>query len=549
VVTNQMPPYLPDVAYNHLAGERVLTAAEKSLIIDWVNAGAPAGDTSNVLPPPVYTNTQVITSPDLSARIPDFTIPNTGTDLYQAFVITNPNPLSKYITQIEVIPGNRNVVHHVLVYQDTSYAPVANDSAASGPGYVSFGGIGSPTAKLIATWVPGSSVYTLPAGMGIKLSAGSRIIVQIHYPDGSAGQMDSTRINVKLDAGTTLRNVTIAPVLNQLNMTNGPLFIPADSVRVFYAQYTVPVNVTAISVGPHAHLLCKKFEVYGVTPVGDTIKMIKINDWDFHWQGSHSFQKPIKLPAGTVLHSMAYYDNTVNNPDNPNSPPQDVSRGESTTDEMMLVYFAYLPYQTGDENIVIDTAPHMPHYMNCVPEPLSLPVSFISFTAQALHHTALLNWATAQEKNNAYYDIERSTDGNRFSKIGQIKASLNGDRHNEYAYTDLAPGSNLNYYRLKQVDKDGHFFYTPVRMVLFGEGNTVTAYPNPIKTGQALQITLLHSAKKISLINATGQVIYSQNNTLPGMVKILLPASAAPGQYTLRIADENNVYTKKIVID
>ena len=163
-----------------------MTETEKTLISDWVTAGAPAGDTSQMLPPPVYSSGPVITNPDLSARIPDFTIPNTSGDLYQAFVITNPNPVAKYITQIEVVPGNRSVVHHVLVYQDSTYTPVANDSAFAGPGYVSFGGIGSNTAKLVSTWVPGSGIYNLPTGMGIRLGAGARIVLQIHYQIGRA---------------------------------------------------------------------------------------------------------------------------------------------------------------------------------------------------------------------------------------------------------------------------------------------------------------------------------------------------------------------------
>jgi hypothetical protein len=285
-------------------------------------------------------------------------------DLYQSFVISTPNPTDKYITEFEVVPGNRNIVHHVLVFQDTSSAPVNMDSAYAGPGYVTFGGVGSNTAQLIGTWVPGSSSYKLPPGMAIKLNAGARLIFQIHYPVGSTGQVDSTKINIKY-SNTPLRNVSTAPVLNRANMTNGPLLIPANTVKTFHSQQRIPANVTTISVGPHGHLLCKMFEVFGITPQNDTIKIIKIDDWDFHWQGNHDFQKPLKIPAGTMLHCYATYDNTDANPNNPNSPPQDVSWGEATTDEMMLIYFAYTGYQAGDENIIVDTASHGKHYLDC----------------------------------------------------------------------------------------------------------------------------------------------------------------------------------------
>jgi hypothetical protein len=84
--------------------------------------------------------------------------------------------------------------------------------------------------------------------------------------------------------------------------------------------------------------------------------LVKIDDWDFHWQGSYAFRNLLKVPKHSKLYAFATYDNTANNPDNPSSPPQDVVRGESTTDEMMLIYFAYTVYQTGDENIATDTS-------------------------------------------------------------------------------------------------------------------------------------------------------------------------------------------------
>ena len=374
VVSRKMPPYLPDVSYSHFSDERVLTNDEIDLITKWVNAGAPAGDTTNALPPPVYTSVNGIPSPDFLASIPVFKVPNTGADLYQAFVISNPSSSARYITDVEIIPGNRSIVHHVLIYQDTSITPVIKDSASAGPGYVSFSGIGSNTGKMISAWAPGTGVFSLPAGMGIKLDSGARIILQIHYPVNAIGQIDSTKVSFKF--GTNIpRIVNGGSFLSNTNMTNGPLFIPADSVKTFHSQYTVPINASILSLAPHAHLLGKKFLVYGITPTNDTIHLIKIDNWDYHWQGFHTFQKPIKIPIGTVLHGYVFYDNTINNPENPNSPPKDVSLGEATADEMLLVYFEFLPYQNGDENIIIDTTSHPAHYQQCVPAPLTTGVS------------------------------------------------------------------------------------------------------------------------------------------------------------------------------
>jgi hypothetical protein len=103
------------------------------------------------------------------------------------------------------------------------------------------------------------------------------------------------------------------------------------------------------------HLIGRRIRVWAETPSGDTIRLINIPDWDFNWQGTYSFAQLVKIPAGSTLKSEAFYDNTSDNPFNPNFPPQDVELGESTTDEMMLAYFTFTAYQPGDENIVIDS--------------------------------------------------------------------------------------------------------------------------------------------------------------------------------------------------
>jgi hypothetical protein len=149
-------------------------------------------------------------------------------------------------------------------------------------------------------------------------------------------------------------------------MVNGPLFIPKNTVKTFREEFIAPANVTLISVGPHGHLLCKSLKAYGITLAGDTIPIIDIPEWDFHWQGFYDFKSPIKIPVGTKLIGIGKYDNTVDNIHNPNSPPVDVSVGEATTDEMMLFYFSFLLYKNGDENIVVDNLDHGPHHLNCV---------------------------------------------------------------------------------------------------------------------------------------------------------------------------------------
>jgi hypothetical protein len=272
-----------------------------------------------------------------------------------------------------VLPGNRSIVHHVLIYQDQSNTCVNLDNNDPAPGYTSFGGVGSSSATLVAGWVPGQGLYSLPPNMGILLQAGAKLILQIHYPGVSAAAMDSTKVLFKLSSGP-LRQVSLVPVLNHINtMTDGPLVIPANQVMTFHEQTTVLANATLISIAPHMHLIGQSMKVWAVTPGQDTLPLINIQHWDFHWQGAYAFPQLQFVPYGSQLYAEAVYDNTSNNEDNPNDPPQMVTAGEATTDEMMLTYFAYANYQPGDENIIIDSAAatgyHGPEFNDIVHSP------------------------------------------------------------------------------------------------------------------------------------------------------------------------------------
>jgi hypothetical protein len=362
-----MPPWPPDPAYHPLAHERVLSQEEIDIIAEWVDGGALEGDPLNALPAPVYDNGPAIQQPEISVVMDDYTIPPSTTDLYRCFVLQVDNPQDRFITGIEVVPGNTSMVHHVLVFQDPTGQALQNDLNDIGPGYTSFGGIGVPGAKLIGAWVPGMQPMFTAPGMGIKLLADADIVIQVHYPPTSEVEVDSTRINLRMSSSTTLRELALEPVLRHSApvLQNGPLVIPAGQVRTFHTKYTVPVGITTTGIAPHAHLVCTSMKSFAVLPGGDTIPFIDIPEWDFSWQGFYSFRNPIFVPAGSEVHGYATYDNTVNNPRNPNSPPQTVSVGEATTDEMMLFYFAYTPGTAADEAIVVDDGSGPEYYMDC----------------------------------------------------------------------------------------------------------------------------------------------------------------------------------------
>lgn len=361
VSNRHMPPWPPSDSYVHFSGARILSATDINTIVNWVNNNAPSGNLANAPPaPPAPTNSLGV--PDKSLRMENFTSTAATADVYQCFVLPLRLPIDQFVSAIEVIPGDPSIVHHVLVFQDTTanHAAQQLDNASPGPGYVNFGGIGVNSALMMYGWVPGTTTKKMPIIFGQKIYKNSDIVIQVHYPAGSAGRMDSTKVRLYYNNNIAAREVRVDPILNHFapTLVNGPLTIPANTVKTFEEKFVLPFLYTAsvLSVAPHMHLVGTTIKSYANKPNGDTIRFIDIPSWDFHWQGQYYFQRPVIVSGGSTLRAFATYDNTTNNPSNPNNPPRTVNLGESTTDEMMLVYFAHTAYQAGDENIILDSS-------------------------------------------------------------------------------------------------------------------------------------------------------------------------------------------------
>ncbi|MBC8045511.1 MAG: T9SS type A sorting domain-containing protein [Fimbriimonadaceae bacterium] len=360
IENDEMPPWPPDPTYVHFTDERVLSEEEKNTLIDWVMNGAPKGPGAEPEPPTYVTGPQM-TDIDKEVLLPEFTI-SENVDQYRSFVVHSDLDETRYISGFEYLPGNVGAVHHMLIYMDTSDESYLKDLEDPLPGFESNGAdLPSDYAKLIGGWAPGDNLFYLPAGMGVELSAGSDIIVELHFAPGHEGETDETTINLQYSDAIFTRPVWIDPILFHFAPCfQEPLFyIPANTVQTFHEIFSVDygIDLTLISVSPHMHLLGQTYWAFALPPDGgDTIPLIKIDDWDFHWQSAYQFQKLLRIPANTDFYGIATYDNTTANEDNPNDPPEDVWLGEQTTDEMMLCFFAYTFYLPGDENVILDSA-------------------------------------------------------------------------------------------------------------------------------------------------------------------------------------------------
>ena len=356
ITSGQMPPWPADPNYRHFVGENVLTQAEKQTIEDWLVGGALSGDLALAPATPVYNNNTQLPSVDQTFSTPNYSSPATNSDYNRTFVIPSGLSQDGWIDGIEIIPGNADIVHHVVISYDPTGAGATLDANDPGAGFQSSGGSLVNGAKFLAAWAPGGGPLWVPFGFAQRLEAGGDLLVEFHYPAGTLGQTDQTTVNLHYSDDPTPREVWYNPILNHAPgiLDQNFLFIPANQTATFTETYAVPAEITLIGTFPHMHLIGRSISSWAELPGGGTEPLISIPSWDFNWQLSYNYPQLIHIPQNSNLRAEAFYDNTSANPYNPNSPPQLVFAGEETGDEMMIVFFAYTYYLPGDEDIVVE---------------------------------------------------------------------------------------------------------------------------------------------------------------------------------------------------
>ncbi|MFM7234148.1 MAG: T9SS type A sorting domain-containing protein [Flavobacteriales bacterium] len=351
-----MPPWTPDHTYTTFRDENVLTDAEIATIAQWVADGAPEGNPALTPPTPVFPTGSQVGEPDLVLTMEQaYVHQGNNQDMHKVFVLPTGLTQDTDIEAIEVRPDNKDICHHAILGVDISGEAAQLDAATAEYGYTQFGGFGfNPIDNLFSAWVPGSSPLVFPPTLGKKLYANSDLLVQMHYGMSSIEQSDQSSVNIFFADQPIVRYVQTATI-NPTDLDEQFYILPGE-VKTFHGTIDVPIDVSLIDVAPHGHLICKSYEVFATSPSNqDTIKIIKIPEWDFNWQGLFAFPNLTRIPAGYTVHCIGTFDNTADNPTNPNDPPQLITWGESTTDEMYLCFLQYVLYLPGDENISLPT--------------------------------------------------------------------------------------------------------------------------------------------------------------------------------------------------
>jgi hypothetical protein len=353
-----MPPWLPTAP--RFLHEMKLTDAEIAVLSRWADGGAPEGGSPKASAPEGGASqgkpaaappspelletpggTWQLGPPDIEAemRVPS-AVPAEGLDIYQCFVIPAPSPKDHWVRAIDIRPGNARIVHHVILFQDTTRTARQRDQGA---GYPCFGTPGFLPARGLGGWTPGAQPARMPDDIPSLLHANADLVLQIHYHPTGKPETDRTRVALYFtDEGPKRRLMDIPLGSNRIDIPAGERSYKVTD------HFTLPVDVEAIGIIPHAHYVCKSMYGYAVLPGGVRRTLIQIPDWDFNWQQQYRYAVPIRLPADTNIEMEFIYDNSAQNPRNPNQPPKRVTWGPATTDEMAGLHIEVVPVHAAD---------------------------------------------------------------------------------------------------------------------------------------------------------------------------------------------------------
>jgi hypothetical protein len=335
VVTRRMPPWFADPKFGHFANDRSLSQREIETLVGWVDGGATEGDPKDAPAPPAHAWPQgwAIGTPDAIFEMPvPFSVPAKGAVDYQYIILPARFAEDKWIQKVEIRPSDRRVVHHAVVYiREPGSKWLERQSSG-----VSFSvplAQGFTTSDVLMVYTPGNSSALWKSGMAKKIKAGSDLVLQIHYTTNGDTVKDRTRIGVVFAKDRPQQAVLT------LQMGNDQFVIPAGDPNYRVAvSGTLPNDALLIGLFPHMHLRGKSFEYAITRPNGNVETLLKVDHYDFNWQLNYRLSEPRPIPAGTRLLWNATFDNSLNNPRNPD-PNAEVRYGEQSWDEMMIGFF------------------------------------------------------------------------------------------------------------------------------------------------------------------------------------------------------------------
>jgi len=321
----RMPPWHANPAHGQFLNDARMPDEEKRIFAEWVANGTPVGDRSDLPPPPEFLEGWQIPEPDVVYRMPEaFQVPAKGVVPYQHFYLDPGFTEDKWVCGSEARPGNRSVVHHLILF----YLPPGQERHKPQ----------DPLFNAIAAFAPGMPALVGPEGCALRIPAGSKLGFQVHYTPNGSPQTDISEAGlIFLDPKQVKKQLEIEAAFNWR-------FIIPPGVKDYpiSAEYRLPQDSLLYTLTPHMHWRGKSFRFTAQYPDGSEEILLDVPRYDFNWQNIYLLDEPKRLPESTNLLLEARFDNSAENPLNPDS-TKSVHWGDQTWDEMMIGTFTLSP--------------------------------------------------------------------------------------------------------------------------------------------------------------------------------------------------------------
>ncbi len=353
VVTKKMPPWFADPAYGHFSNDRRLSDADLKTLVAWVDAGAPEGDAKDKPKPAQWLEGWNIGKPDYVVEMPiEYKVPATGIIDYTYIIVPSGFTEDKWVQAAELRPSNRAVVHHANVsvrppgsrtYRDypigVFFVPSKSRASTAPAAATAAANVATLSDDYLVGYTPGKQAINLTSNEARLIPAGSDFVFQMHYTPNGKVLNDRTKVGIIFAKQPPEKRVS------RVVAANATFVIPPmDPDYHVDGAITLATDAEIVSIKPHMHLRGKWMEVRAVYPTGEKETLLRVPHYDFSWQMDYIPVKPIVVPKGTRLEVSAGFDNSPNNPYNPD-PKATVRWGDQSFDEMMGNFFelAYDP--------------------------------------------------------------------------------------------------------------------------------------------------------------------------------------------------------------
>ncbi len=339
VSTRRMPPWFADPHFGKWANDRAMSQQEIDTVVAWVDGGAPEGDVKDKRPARTFVDGWNIPEPDLVVGMTKpFPVPAGAKVDYQYIVVPTGLKEDKWVRMVEARPSDRTVVHHVVVFIRDPKSKWLREAEPGVPFVPNRTGkdrridVGGGGNEILHIYTPGNLPDVWSPTQAKLLPAGSDLVFQMHYTSTKKSTEDMTKLGIVYAKEPPKERIMTLAVGNE------SFSIPpnADNHRV-PGSFTIPNDATLMSFFPHMHLRGKAFE-YSLVKDGQRETLLRVPRYDFNWQLTYKMEQPLVLKPGTKIEAVGFFDNSANNPWNPD-PNATVTWGEQSWEEMMYGFF------------------------------------------------------------------------------------------------------------------------------------------------------------------------------------------------------------------